>query len=115
LLEQDLDTFGRSIAELQRAVGDHFAPAQGGRFSSPHVAQALNWLEAQGIACVGQSSWGPTGFAIVASEDQARSLAQAIEGADVFFGLSVKGAVSQAMAARRLDGLTGGLNIPGFP
>ena len=77
LLEQDLEPFGRSIAELQRAVGDHFAPAQGGRFTSPRVAQALSWLEAQGICCVGQSSWGPTGFAIVASEEQARTLAQA--------------------------------------
>jgi beta-RFAP synthase len=77
LLEEDLDTFGRSIAELQRAVGDHFAPAQGGRFSSRRVAQALGWLEAQGVTCVGQSSWGPTGFAIVASEDQARRLVQA--------------------------------------
>ena len=77
LLEQDLDAFGRGIAHVQREVGDYFAPAQGGRFASPGVGEALRWLEEQGIAGVGQSSWGPTGFAIVGSELQARALERA--------------------------------------
>lgn len=74
LLEQDLDSFGRGIAQVQREVGDYFAPAQGGRFASQSVGEALRWLEEQGIAGVGQSSWGPTGFGIVGSEQQARAL-----------------------------------------
>jgi beta-ribofuranosylaminobenzene 5'-phosphate synthase len=68
LVEVDLFEFGRAVSELQRIVGDHFAPAQGGRFSSPVVSAALSRLEAEGITCVGQSSWGPTGFAVVESE-----------------------------------------------
>ena len=28
----------------------------------------MRWLEDQGLAGIGQSSWGPTGFAIVESE-----------------------------------------------
>jgi predicted sugar kinase len=55
-------------------VGDYFAPAQGGRYASPGVGEALRWLEEQGIAGVGQSSWGPTGFGIIGSEPQARKL-----------------------------------------
>jgi beta-ribofuranosylaminobenzene 5'-phosphate synthase len=74
LLEQDLDCFGRGIAQVQREVGDYFAPVQGGRFASPRVGEALRWLQQQGIAGVGQSSWGPTGFGIVGSEQQARML-----------------------------------------
>jgi len=74
LLEQDLDAFGRGVAQMQREVGDYFAPVQGGRFASPRVGEALRWLEADGIAGVGQSSWGPTGFAVVGSEQQARAL-----------------------------------------
>jgi beta-ribofuranosylaminobenzene 5'-phosphate synthase len=74
LLEQDLDSFGRGIAQVQREVGDYFAPAQGGRFASPSVGEALRWLEQEGIAGVGQSSWGPTGFGIVGSEQQAHTL-----------------------------------------
>jgi len=68
LAESDLFEFGRAVNELQRIVGDHFAPAQGGRFSSSTVSAALSRLEAEGITCVGQSSWGPTGFAVVESE-----------------------------------------------
>jgi predicted sugar kinase len=76
LAEHDIEGFGRAIGELQRVTGDYFAPAQGGRFASPAVAQALAWFESQGIAGVGQSSWGPTGFAIVAGEGRADELAR---------------------------------------
>jgi beta-ribofuranosylaminobenzene 5'-phosphate synthase len=74
LLEEDMDAFGRGVGQMQREVGDYFAPAQGGRFASPRIGEVLRWLEDQGIAGVGQSSWGPTGFAIIGSEQQARAL-----------------------------------------
>lgn len=79
LADQDLDQFGRAIGELQRVVGDYFSPAQGGRFSSWRVAEALAWMESQGIAGVGQSSWGPTGFAIVGDEARAAALVRAAQ------------------------------------
>lgn len=76
LAENDIARFGSAISAIQGVVGDHFASAQGGRFSSSRVARALEWLAANGAAGVGQSSWGPTGFALVASQIQARSLVQ---------------------------------------
>ncbi len=76
LAEKDIDSFGGGIAELQRTVGDHFASVQGGRYASGRVGEALKWLEECGVAGVGQSSWGPTGFAILASEAQACELSQ---------------------------------------
>ena len=79
LHERDLDAFGRAIGELQRVTGDHFASVQGGRFVSPAVSEALAWLQSQGIAGVGQSSWGPTGFGIIGEEEHARSLARAAQ------------------------------------
>ena len=72
LAEADLACFGRAITDLQRTIGDYFAPAQGGRYASPRVAAALDALSEGGVACIGQSSWGPTGFAILASESDAR-------------------------------------------
>src|SRR5258708_25991378 len=69
MAERDIESFGNAIGELQRITGDYFAPAQGGRFASPAVAEVLAWFESQGIAGIGQSSWGPTGFAIVAGEN----------------------------------------------
>lgn len=68
LVEHDLASFGHSIRELQNHVGDYFAPAQGGRYASPLVATVLQHLEQTGVACFGQSSWGPTGFAVFASQ-----------------------------------------------
>ena len=79
LAERDIESFGNAIGELQRITGDYFAPAQGGRFASPAVAEALAWFESQGIAGVGQSSWGPTGFAIVAGDDRAAELARSAQ------------------------------------
>ncbi len=74
LAEGDIVNFGAVITELQQAVGDHFAPAQGGRFTSPEVGAALDWLGAQGAVGLGQSSWGPTGFCLLDSADLAAKL-----------------------------------------
>lgn len=74
LAQSDIGTFGAAVAELQRIVGDYFAPVQGGRFTSATVTRVLALLEAEGVACVGQSSWGPTGFAIVESEEIASAM-----------------------------------------
>jgi beta-ribofuranosylaminobenzene 5'-phosphate synthase len=68
LRRADLLAFGAYMQDLQAYNGDYFAPIQGGRFASGEVAEVLNWLQNNGAACVGQSSWGPTGFAIL--EDQ---------------------------------------------
>ncbi|MFL5337672.1 MAG: beta-ribofuranosylaminobenzene 5'-phosphate synthase family protein [Geminicoccaceae bacterium] len=70
----DLAAVGAAIGEIQRRVGDYFAPAQNGRFASPAVSEVLAWLEAAGVTGLGQSSWGPTGFAILAGEAQAAAL-----------------------------------------
>lgn len=71
--------FGAGITRIQRLIGDHFAPHQGGRYASPAVAEALAAIAAQGIAGYGQSSWGPTGFALVPSDDAARRLVASLE------------------------------------
>ncbi|GJE60295.1 beta-ribofuranosylaminobenzene 5'-phosphate synthase family protein [Methylobacterium trifolii] len=73
------DPFGAGITAIQRLIGDHFAPHQGGRFASPAVAEALAAVAAQGVSGYGQSSWGPTGFALVASEAEARALVAGLD------------------------------------
>jgi beta-ribofuranosylaminobenzene 5'-phosphate synthase len=66
--------FGAGITRIQALIGDHFAPHQGGRYASTAVAEALANVAAQGVPGYGQSSWGPTGFALVPSEPEARAL-----------------------------------------
>lgn len=79
LVEHDLASFGQSIRELQTHVGDYFAPAQGGRYASPLVATVLQYLEQAGVECFGQSSWGPTGFAVFASQAAAEQHLQRLK------------------------------------
>jgi beta-ribofuranosylaminobenzene 5'-phosphate synthase len=82
IAEHDFDTFARGIGELQQTIGEYFAPAQGGVFSSPAVAAALGAAEAatQHRAGIGQTSWGPTGFAFVQNaQDAERALAAAMD------------------------------------
>lgn len=73
LVEQDLAAFGKAVSALQAYNGDYFAPVQGGRYASRSVAAVLNDLMVHGIDCVGQSSWGPTGFAIFANQQVAET------------------------------------------
>lgn len=74
LQEKRLQPVAEGIAELQRRVGDHFAPAQGGRFTSPAVAGALLWVDSLGYPGIGQSSWGPTGFVLLPGEQDGKEL-----------------------------------------
>ena len=77
LAEQDIVSFGDAIEQLQNLLGNYFAPAQsGGRFTSPAVDNVLSALSAAGAHGIGQSSWGPTGFAFAPSAKEAERLAQ---------------------------------------
>ena len=103
LAEADIEGFGEVITELQRSVGDHFAPAQGGRFTSPEVGAALDWLGAHGAVCLGQSSWGPTGFCLLDSAEQAERLI--FSANQRFAGLSFSVASARNQGAQVLTGL----------
>jgi beta-ribofuranosylaminobenzene 5'-phosphate synthase len=90
LSEHDIVSFGAAIKELQARLGDYFARAQGGSaFTSPAVAGVLAGLDAAGAHGIGQSSWGPTGFAFAPSPEEAERLAKlgrdhpAAEGLDI--------------------------------
>lgn len=77
LADGDIGRFGQALTLLQDRVGDHFAPAQGGRYASARVTRVLTQWRESGAAAVGQTSWGPTGFALVESAEQARAIATA--------------------------------------
>jgi beta-ribofuranosylaminobenzene 5'-phosphate synthase len=72
LASADLDAFGEAVYELNARAGDAFAAAQGGRYAGPAVAALVGRLRRAGVTGVGQSSWGPTVFAITCREDAIR-------------------------------------------
>jgi beta-RFAP synthase len=77
LVEHDIDAFGSAVAAIQMLVGEHFAPAQGGIFTSKRVEAATRRLAAAGAVGIGQSSWGPTGFVFAASQAAAATMVAA--------------------------------------
>lgn len=76
---EDADAFGAGITRMQDLVGDHFAPHQGGRYASAAVAGVLDEAARRGVTGYGQSSWGPTGFILARSEDEARELVDSLD------------------------------------
>lgn len=79
LAEKDIEKFGEVITQLQRSVGEHFASAQGGIFTSPEVGEVIDWMAGQGAVALGQTSWGPTGFCAIEGEARAETLKQTAE------------------------------------
>ncbi len=79
--------FAAGVTQVQRVLGEHFAPAQQGRaFTSAAVGRLVLWLggnEVTARAAIGQSSWGPTGFAILPSQASAEALLLAARAAGV--------------------------------
>jgi beta-ribofuranosylaminobenzene 5'-phosphate synthase len=71
----DCAAFGEAVYHFGRFAGKCFASVQGGPFASDEVARLVDAIRDHGIDGVGQSSWGPTVFAIVPNEADARALA----------------------------------------
>src|SRR5437764_696905 len=76
--------FAAGVSRMQELLGAHFAPAQGGRaFTSGAVGRLLQWIAGHAEAGIGQSSWGPTGFAFLPSEVEASRVLAAARSAGV--------------------------------
>ena len=83
--------FCDQIGALQTAMGAYFGALQGGVFVSRAVGEAVGWLRSQGLTGLGQSSWGPTGFAFVRGEKEGLTLLAQLQergGAGLHFELA---------------------------
>jgi beta-RFAP synthase len=75
LAMRDFGAFGETIHDFNARAGELFASIQGGIYASPAVAEIVHEIRAWGVRGVGQSSWGPTVFALTEDSSRARSLA----------------------------------------
>jgi beta-RFAP synthase len=74
--------FAAGLTRVQELLGEHFAPAQDGRaFTSEAVGRLLYSVSRYTGAGIGQSSWGPTGFAFLPSEAEAQAALAAARAA----------------------------------
>lgn len=76
----NLAGFGDAIHEYNRRAGEPFARAQGGPYASPEIEELITAVRRFGVRGVGQSSWGPTVFAVVGDTDTALSVALRFRG-----------------------------------
>ncbi|WP_159732404.1 beta-ribofuranosylaminobenzene 5'-phosphate synthase family protein [Methylosinus sp. Ce-a6] len=99
--EGDFAAFGAAITAIQAIVGDYFAPAQGGRrFTSAAVESLLGRLAQAGATGVGQTSWGPTGFAFAPDAAEARRLEALARAEAEASGLSLAVVAGSGRGAR---------------
>ena len=74
LHECDWATFGTALHEYNRLAGEPFSLEQGGIYATPEVSQLITQIQRFGIPGTGQSSWGPTVFAVCQDGLQAERL-----------------------------------------
>jgi len=67
-------SFSESLFEYGHQAGNCFATVQGGPFASPEIARLVHTVRNLGFPGVGQSSWGPTVFAVAADAKSAETL-----------------------------------------
>ncbi len=73
--EGDFASFSRSLFRFGHTAGNCFAAAQHGAFHSRRAAELIATLGRAGVEGVGQSSWGPTLFALLPDEPAAETVA----------------------------------------
>lgn len=81
LVEADLTTFGAALSEVQAVTGRWFAPVQGGTYAPGPSATFVRRLAEWGAVGVGQSSWGPAVYGIVADEAAEAALVARVRAA----------------------------------
>ena len=83
----EFEPFAIGVSRIQRLLlGAHFAPVQGGSaYTSAAVGALVRWMGSarggEAGAAIGQSSWGPTGFAIVPTQAIADALVESAHAA----------------------------------
>ena len=87
-----LEGFGQSVYRYGVTAGKCFAPRQSGTFASQRLADWVELIRDMGVSGVGQSSWGPTLFALLASQSQAETfvadLSSRIDAEDLQFAIT---------------------------
>jgi beta-RFAP synthase len=81
LVEGDIATFGRALTEVQELNGRWFAATQGGTYAPGQPTGIVRLMRDLGVPGVGQSSWGPAVYGIVAGDNDAARLADRIHSA----------------------------------
>ena len=92
IIERDCGQFGASVSRIQARMGEYFSAAQGGLFASDNVKRTLEFLLENKATGIGQTSWGPTGFAVFPDKKSAMQAMDNFAGQDSQVRLRLAGA-----------------------
>ena len=70
-IQADWQLFSDSLFKFSRLAGSCFAEVQGGNYNGKKVTELVQFLREIGLPGVGQTSWGPTVFALAISQSHA--------------------------------------------
>ncbi len=76
---KNYDAFSRSLGHYSRLAGECFAARQGGPYAGERAKRMIDLLRSLGVEGVGQSSWGPTLFALQPDQGAAERLAAKLQ------------------------------------
>ena len=78
--EARFDDFSESLYRYGHAAGMCFADQQNGPFAGPRLTELVRVVRRMGVRGVGQSSWGPTLFALLPGESEASRFVDQLAG-----------------------------------
>jgi len=92
LVEEDLESFGRAISQVDKITGKYFSIIQGGEYRGRKTLKIKEYLKKEGVNGFGQSSWGPAVYGLT-TFDEGQSLVEKTKNflskeninADVFY------------------------------
>ena len=103
IIEKDCDRFGASVSGIQASIGDYFSAVQGGSYASENVRHTLEFLLEHNATGIGQTSWGPTGFAVFPDAESAQRAVDKFAGRDNGTRLLLAGAENNRAQICRLE------------
>jgi len=99
----DYLNFSESVYRYGKLAGGCFAQFQAGAFASPRIGELVEYVRELGVPGVGQSSWGPTIFAVTQGTREADRLVARLADyyGDVIEGIRVSAADTRGAVIRR--------------
>lgn len=106
LIERDIETFGKALTKIQVLTGKCFEKIQGGIYASRLAEESCKKMMEAGAKAVGQSSWGPTVYALAQGMGEARKVMLSLEpllGSEFKKRVFIVAADNMGARLRRLD------------
>jgi beta-RFAP synthase len=107
------EDFAESMYRFGYRAGLMFAAQQGGAFAGPELTSLVERIRAKGVRGVGQSSWGPTVYALLPNPQEAERLVSELRAEDpeqrldfTVTGVDNEGATIETHTAHKLGGRT---------